>query len=140
MLDQRFSRESRSNRVERQLSHGRFHPGNRDFAPWYSNLASNVSQDKRSSTGRRGQNRGASDLAHLLCARNNLCAYHNIRRTVDQEAGKFPMHVPPGPDALHNFLPNIASFIEVERPHLLGLLRQVKLANIDTVEGAASHD
>ena len=51
MLDQRFSRESRNNRVERQLSHSRLHPGKRDFAPWYSNLASNVSQDKRSSTG-----------------------------------------------------------------------------------------
>src|SRR5580700_463764 len=50
------------------------------------------------------------------------------------------MHIAARANALHNLLPHVATLVEVERSHLLGLLGQVALANVDAIDRNTCRD
>src|SRR5579862_9691271 len=140
MLQHRLRRNSRNYFVKGQLTHNRFHRADRNLAPRHSHFAPDIAQSRISFARRRLHHPDAGDLADFLFRGEDLVSRRNGPCALDQETGKLPVHVPPRPDALHNLLPNIATFVKVERARLFGLLWQITLANIDAVEWNAVSD
>src|ERR1700678_2045785 len=125
---------------QRKPGHGCFSPANRDFLPRKSHLAPDVSQRNCVLAGRRAESSDAGDFSYFFFARNNFRVWLNFSNSFEQESAKFSMHIATRSNALHNFLSYVASLVEVERPRLLGLLRQVALADVYAIERNASGD
>src|SRR5581483_2623135 len=61
----------------------------------------------------------------------NLAAW--CHGSINQKASELAVNRSPRPDTFHDLLPDVTSLVEVEGPVLLRLLRQIPLADIDTV-------
>ncbi len=88
-----------------------------------SELATQIAQRHRALATRERNARRAGDLADVLVAFGDLGA--GLRRfAVEQKSCERSMQDGTGANALHDFLPDVASLGEIERVLLLSLLRQ----------------
>ncbi len=96
-------------------------------------LAPHISQRQRPLATRKWNPRCAGDLAHILVAGADFGSRLGSRRRISFhfEADKHAMHVAARANALHDLLPDVAAFGEVQRVLLAGLLRQIAFSQID---------
>src|SRR5580704_4078312 len=140
LVQHRIFRLSQCDAGKWQLSYCRLDRAYHNFAPRNAGLAPNVSQSNRPLARRRVQRSNAGDLAGFLFRRDDLFSSCDCGSAFHQKAGELAMYVSARANALHNLLPYITALAEIERAHLLSLLRQVALANVCAIERDAGHD
>src|SRR5262249_26866009 len=119
---------------ERQFHNRRGRLTQLDWGSWRSGFAPDVSESNLSRT----------DLGHAGDLGEETAVFLELaelrQSIVKFKSGELAMHLAARADTLHNFLPDVAAFGEIQRLILFRLLGQITLADVLTVSGTCVSD